>query len=63
MPVEMLQEFLGKECQIKFLSAWDGSVVGTILAVEDGWIKVEEKKTTHIINADYIKDISIRKEN
>lgn len=34
---------------------------GVILAVEENWIKVEEKKKIRLVNGDMIRDISMGK--
>ena len=34
---------------------------GKILAVEENWIKVEEKKKIRLINGDMIRDIAVNK--
>lgn len=60
MPTEMIKEFIGKECVISLFNEV-GGVRGTILAVEDNWIKVEEKKRIRIINGDMIRDIATAK--
>ena len=60
MPTEMLKEFLNKDCTITLFNEIVG-VQGRIVAVEENWIKVEEKKRTRIINGDMIRDISIAK--
>ena len=60
MSDEMVKEFIGKECFISALSGWD-NISGKIVAVENGWVKVEEKKKIRIVNLDYIKDISMKK--
>ena len=62
MPTEMLKEFIGKTCCIGMLGGFS-DVTGMIVAAEENWIKVEEKKNLRIINADYIRDITIKKEN
>ena len=60
MPTEMLKEFLDKDCTITLFNEIVG-VQGRIVAIEENWIKVEEKKRTRIINGDMIRDISISK--
>lgn len=60
MPTEMMKEFIGKESVIYFFNT-AGGVRGTILSIEENWIKVEEKKQIRIINADMIRDITIAK--
>ncbi len=61
IPSEMLREFTGKECAITLFNEI-GAVQGKILAVEEKWIKVEEKKKIRLINGDMIRDIAIAKE-
>lgn len=57
MPSEMIKEFIGKDCIITLIS--DSAIIsGTIISIEDNWIKVEEKKKTRIINGDMVRDIS-----
>lgn len=58
MPTEMMKEFIGKECTITLFNDV-GGVRGTIVAVEENWIKVKEKKKVRIINGDMIRDIAI----
>jgi hypothetical protein len=60
MPQEMLKEFVGKVCTVTLFNEI-GGVKGTILAVEENWIKIEEKKRIRIINGDMIRDIYIEK--
>lgn len=62
MPTEMMKEFIGKNCVISLMNDIS-AVQGTILAVEENWIKVEEKKKIRMINGDMIRDISMTKEN
>lgn len=58
MPTEMIKECIGKECTITLFNEISG-VKGTIIAVEENWIKVQEKKKTRVINGDFIRDIII----
>ena len=58
MPQELMKEFIGKVCAIMLFNASLG-VQGKIVAVEENWIKVEEKNKVRIINGDMIQDISI----
>ena len=57
MPMEMIKELIGKECTITLFNEI-GGVRGVIIAVEEGWIKVQEKKKIRIINGDMIRDIA-----
>lgn len=61
MPQELMKEFIGKVCTIILFNESFG-VQGKIVAVEDNWIKIEEKNKVRIINGDMIRDISIAPE-
>lgn len=56
----MVKEFIGKDCVISLFNDM-GGVQGTIIAVEENWIKVEEKKKIRMINGDMIRDIATKK--
>ncbi len=58
MPTELMKEFLGKVCTITLFNELSG-VTGRIAAVEDNWIKVEEKNRVRLVNGDMIRDIVI----
>ena len=58
MPQELMKEFLGKICSVVLFNDLSG-VQGKIVAIEDNWIKVEQKNKVRIINGDMIRDISI----
>lgn len=58
MPQELIKEFIGKVCTIVLFNE-SFAIQGKIVAVEENWIKVEEKNTVRIINGDMIRDISI----
>ena len=58
MPTELIKEFMGKVCAIALFNDSFG-VTGKIVAVEQNWIKVEEKNKVRLINGDMIRDISI----
>lgn len=58
MPQELMKEFIGKVCSIMLFNNSFG-VQGRIVAVEENWIKVDEKNKIRIINGDMIQDISI----
>ena len=58
MPTELIKEFIGKVCNISLFN--DSFVVtGKIVAVEDNWIKINEKSTVRLINGDMVRDIKI----
>ena len=61
MPQELIKEFIGKVCTIILFNESFG-VQGKIVAVEENWIKVEEKNKIRLINGDMIRDISIAPE-
>ena len=48
MPQELMKEFIGKVCTIILFNESFG-VQGKIVAVEDNWIKVEEKNKVRLI--------------
>ena len=53
-----MKEFIGKVCTIVLFNDSFG-VQGKIVALEDNWIKVEEKNRIRLINGDMVRDISI----
>ena len=58
MPQELMKEFIRKNCTIILFNETFG-VQGKIVAMEDNWIKVEDKNKIRLINGDMIRDISI----
>ena len=62
MPYELVKEFIGKVCWIRLFNDTASEYV-KIIAVEDNWVKVEQKgKGIRLINGDMIKDITIAPE-
>lgn len=61
MPKELLEDFMGKVCVIVLFNESFG-IQGKIIAMQDNWIKVEEKNRVRLINGDMIRDISIAPE-
>lgn len=59
MPEELIKEFIGKDVTILLFDDSFG-VKGKIIAVEDNWIKVEEKNKINLLNGDMIKDIILK---
>ena len=60
MPLEMLNECIGKEVTI----CVEGELSGfkaTVVSIEGNWLKVEEKNNIRLINGDMITQISISK--
>ncbi len=60
MPVEMIKKMIGSECTVTLFNEICG-ISGTILEVEENWIKIEEKKRIRIINGEMIRDIAVEK--
>ncbi len=60
MPTEMIKDFIGKDCTITLFNEV-GGVQGKIIAIEENWVKVEEKKRIRMINGDMIRDIATLK--
>lgn len=58
MPQELMKEFIGKVCMITLFNETFG-VQGRIVALENNWVKVEEKNKVRLINGDMIRDITI----
>lgn len=58
MPKELMKEFIGKVCIITLFNETFG-VQGKIVALENNWVKVEEKNKVRLINGDMIRDITI----
>ena len=61
MPQELMKEFIGKVCTIILFNETFG-VQGKIVAVEEKWVKVEEKNGSRMINGDMIRDIKLMSE-
>lgn len=60
LPKEMFFEYIGKNCTVEVLESL-GDVTGKLLAVEENWIKVEDKKgTAHMINGSMVKEIVVK---
>lgn len=58
MPTDLIKEFIGKVCSISLFNESFG-ITGKITALEDNWIKVEEKDTVRLVNGDMIRDIKL----
>ncbi len=61
MAPKMLSECIGKKVSI-YIEGGLGGYVATVLAVEDNFIKIEDKKNIRYINADMIIEIRVVKE-
>lgn len=58
MPEELIREFIGKTCTITCMNAIAGEQ-GVIVAVENNWIKFQQKKRIRLLNGDMVVDISM----
>ena len=58
VPAEFLKECLGKVCSVMQFGDAAGQT-GKITAVEDNWIRLEQKNAVRFINGDMIKEIQI----
>lgn len=58
MSNELIGSFIGKEVQV--VTSEGENFRGKLLAVEDNWIKLEEKKMTRIINTDIVSSIATK---
>lgn len=58
MPNELIAEFIGKEVVIRTIEGDEYHC--RLVAAQDNWIKVTEKRTTRVINADSITAISYK---
>lgn len=58
--IDMITDLVGKDV---IVTCFNESFARqcTVIAVEENWIKVEDKKKISIINADMIRDITIMK--
>ncbi len=61
LPTELIKEFVGKVCEITLFNASFG-VCGRIEAVEDNWLKVNEKGTLRLVNGDMVMNIKMMPE-
>ncbi len=61
MTSKLLSECVGKQVELYGEGGLSG-FAGTVLEVENNLIKIEDKKTVRIINADMIAQIKIKKE-
>ena len=61
MASKLLSECVGKRVELYGEGGLSG-YAGTVLEVENNLIKIEDKKTVRIINADMIAQIKIKKD-
>ncbi len=53
---QMIAQCLGKHCLIS-TGGMNGSFQGTVVEINDNWLKVEHKGVVDLINCDYIQSI------
>ncbi len=58
LPAELMKDFVGKVCEITLFHTSFG-VCGKIEAVEENWIRVNEKGKISLINGDMIMNMKI----
>jgi hypothetical protein len=56
-----LKSYIGRKCTVYMSIYWYGVASGTIEKCENGWIMMEIKGKTELINIDRINRISIMK--
>ena len=61
MPVELLNEFINKNCTITLMGNENIQLIGVVIAVEGYWIKIKEDECIRIINGAMIQDIKTNK--
>jgi len=57
MPVELLNEFINKNCTITLMGDEHIQFTGIVVAIEEYWIKIKEDEYTRVINGAMIQDI------
>ena len=62
MPVDLLKDFINKECIITLMNESRFQITGKILGTEGYWIKIQEKDSNRIINGAIVRDIKIKLE-
>ncbi len=59
MPVELLKEFINKECIISLTNEKKDQIRGILLETESYWIKIKEEDSNRIVNGLMIRDIKM----
>ena len=57
MPVELLNEFIDKNCTVTLMGDEHIQMTGEVIAIEGYWLKIKENECTRIINGAMIQDI------
>lgn len=61
MPVELLNEFIDRNCTITLIGDEHIQLTGIVIAVEGYWIKIKENESIRVINGAMIQDIKTNK--
>jgi len=59
MPVELLNEFIDKNCTITLMGDKNIQYMGVVITIEGYWIKIKEDESIRVINGVMIQDIKI----
>ena len=61
MPVELLNEFIEKNCTITLMGDEHIQLTGVVISIEGYWIKIKEHESIRVINGAMIQDIKTDK--
>ena len=61
MPVELLNEFIDRNCTITLIGDEHIQLTGIVIAMEGYWIKIKEDESIRVINGAMIQDIKTNK--
>lgn len=61
MPVELLNEFIEKNCTITLMGDGHLQFTGVVISIEGYWIKIKEDECIRVINGAMIQDIKTNK--
>ena len=57
MPVELLKDFINKNCIITLMGDEHIQLTGVVIGIEGYWIKIKEDECIRVINGAMIQDI------
>lgn len=58
MPIELMKDFIDKQCKITLINE-QFEVTGKVIGTEAYWIKIQEKDSMRIVNGAMVRDIKI----
>ena len=61
MPVELLNDFIDKNCTITLMGNENIQFTGVVISIEGYWIKIKEDERIRVINGAMIQDIKTDK--